>query len=198
MPSYTRSDPPCPCMMKHNGHRLKMFFWMLEEYVYILGQLCEDDRDGCMVLGHELLLLGHSRCHIKRGGSRGLCQSSALSLKLLPACSLDTLECTICVSQDTASLKRLAWAVYDNLLGPGKSPVLSGYERYGHVVQHLVDNVYRGLHSHCLACTSALFSTGARLKSVVTVPQKSPQAREFPMMRDIWEEFAKEDQAIGG
>ena len=56
---------------------------------------------------------------------------------------------------------------------------LSGFESYGQVVQCLVDNAYRGLHSHCPVHTSALFKAAVRLKSVVTVPQKSPQARGF-------------------
>ena len=113
------------------------------------------------------------------------------------SCSSDTLERTVCTSNDTTSLEHLAWAVYDNLLVPGKSPSLSGYENYGQVLQHLVDNVYRGLHTHCPACTSALFKTEGRLKSMVMVLRKSPQDRRFPMMRDIWEEFAKEDQETG-
>ena len=197
-PSYTRDDPPCTCMMKCKGHRPKMFLWMLEEFVYILGCLHEDDRDGCVVLGHELLLLTCSRCCSKRGGGRGSCCSSVLSINLLPACSSDTLEHTVCMSKDTMSLECLAWAVYDNLLVPRKSLSLSGFKSYGQVVQCLVDNVYRGLHSHCPACTSALFKTAGRLKSVVMVLWKSPQARGFPMMKDMWEEFAKEDQATGG
>ena len=113
------------CMMKCEGHRPKMFLWMLEEFSYILGWLCEDDRDGCMVLGHELLLLTCSRCCSKRGGARGLCQSSMLSVDLLPACSLDTLECSIHASKDTTSLKGLVWAVYNNLLVPRKSLALA-------------------------------------------------------------------------
>ena len=49
----------------------------------------------------------------------------------------------------------------------------------------------------CLACTSAMFKPEGRLKSEVMVPQKSPQIGKFPMMRDVWEECAKEDQATG-
>ena len=116
----------------------------------------------------------------------------ALSIDLLPACSTDTLECT---SMDNTSLEHIAWAVYDNLLVPTKSPSLSGYESYGQVLQCLLDNAYRGIHMCCLACNSPLFKPEGRLKSVVTVPWKSPQTMKFPMMRDIWEEFAKEDQA---
>ena len=104
----------------------------------------------------------------------------------------------MCMSKDTTSLERLSWVVYDNLLAPRKSPSLSGYESYGQVLQCLVDNAYRGLHIHCLVHTSALFKPEGRLKSVVMVPQRSPQARKFPMMRDMREEFAKEDQATGG
>ena len=116
---------------------------------YILGQLHKDDRDGLMVLGHELLLLVCSRCCSKRGGGRGSCCPSALSLNHLPACSTDTLEHAIHTSKDTISLECLAWVVYDNLLAPGKSPSLSGYESYGQVLQCLVDNTFRGLHLHC-------------------------------------------------
>ena len=70
-PAFTRDDLLHMCIMMHEGHRPKMFLWMLEEYVYILGWLCEDDKDGCIVLGHELLLLVCSRCCSKRGGGRG-------------------------------------------------------------------------------------------------------------------------------
>ena len=121
-----------------------------------------------------------------------------LFLNLLPACSTETLEHTICMSKDTTPLECLVWVVYNNLLAPGKSPALSGFKCYGQVVQCLVDNAYRGLNSHCLVCISALFSMGVRLKSIVTVLQKSPQAKGFPMMKDVWEEFTKEDQMTRG
>ena len=88
-------------------------------------------------------------------------------------------------SMDTTSLECIAWVVYDNLLALTESLSLSGYESYGQVLQCLVDNVYRGLNTHCLVHTSALFKPEGRLKSVVKVPQKSPQTRKFPMMRDV-------------
>ena len=69
---YTRDDLLHVCTMKCKGHKPKMFLWMLEEYVYILDQLHEDNRDGCVVLGYELLLVACSRCCSKRGGGRGL------------------------------------------------------------------------------------------------------------------------------
>ena len=83
-----------------------------------------------MVLGHELLLLAHSRCCKKRGGGRAPHRLSVLSLDHLPACSIDTLEHAVHSVRDTTALECLAWAVYDNQLGPGKSLSLSGYESY--------------------------------------------------------------------
>ena len=120
-PSYTRDDPLCPYMMRCKGHRPKMFLWMVEEFLYILGHLHEEDRDGHIVLGHELLLLMWSRCCNKRGGGRGAHCASALLTDHLPPCSTDTLECIVWASKDTTSLERLAWAVFNNLLMPGQT-----------------------------------------------------------------------------
>ena len=80
--------------------------------------------------------------------------------------------CTVHSTKDTIALERLAWAIYDNQLGPGKSPSLSGYESYGQVLQCLVDKAFRGLQAHCLVHTSAMFKPVERVKSVVTVLQK--------------------------
>ena len=162
-----------------------MFLWVLEEYVYILGQLHEDDRDGLVVLGHELLLMVHSRCCRKRGGGRTAHCPAALSLDHLPACSINTLEHAVCPTKYTVALECLAWAIYDNLLGPGRSPSLSGYESYGHVLQGLLDKVFRGLQARCSARTSAIFKPEERMKSVVMVPQKSLWTEKFPMTRDV-------------
>ena len=134
-------------MMRDGGHRPKMSLWMLEEFIYILGYLHEHDRDRHMVLGHELLLLMCIRCCGKRGGGRGSCCTSVLSIDLLPACSLATLECTIWVFKDTTSSECLARAVYNNLLLPRQPLPLSGFESYGQVVQHLVYKAHKGLHS---------------------------------------------------
>ena len=61
-PAYTRGNPPDMCLTLREGHRPKMFLWMLEEFAFIHCHLHKDDQDGAMVLGHELLLLAHSRC----------------------------------------------------------------------------------------------------------------------------------------
>ena len=133
-PAYMRDDPPGTCIILHEGHRPKMFLWMIEEYAFILSQLCiTDDHDGQLVLGHELLLLACSRCCRKRGGGRGSCHTGLQPMDQLPACSLDTLEHVVC-SRDTILLECLVWAVYDNVMGPGKSPTLSGFESYGQVL----------------------------------------------------------------
>ena len=42
-PTYSRDNPPHMCVTMCEGHRPKMFLWMLEEYVYILSWLHEDD-----------------------------------------------------------------------------------------------------------------------------------------------------------
>ena len=138
-PAYTRNDLLHVCIMMHKGHWSKMFLWMLEEYVHILGWLCEDDRDGLMVLGHELLLLVCSRCCKKRGEGRASCCPAVLSLNHLPACSRDTLECSVHAFKDTIALECLAWVVYDNVWVPGKSLSLSSYESYGQVLQCLLE-----------------------------------------------------------
>ena len=127
-------------------------------FTYWASWLCTDDRDGLMVLGHKLLLLACTADAVEREEeAEDHATPLSLALDYLPVCSTDTLEHAIPTPKDTISLKHLVWAVYDNLLVPGKSPSLSGYESYGQVLQHLLDNVFRGLHVRCLACTSALF-----------------------------------------
>ena len=87
-----------------------------------------------MVLGHELLLLACSRCCRKRGGGWGSCRAGPQPLDHLPACVLDTLECAVHCTRDTMLLECLTWAMYDNQLGLGKSPTLSGFESYSQVL----------------------------------------------------------------
>ena len=189
-------------MMMHKGHRSKMFLWMLEEFEYILFGLHADDQDGLMVLGHKLLLLMHSRCCRKRRGGRASFCPAVLSLDHLPACSRDTLEHAVHSSKDGVALECLAWAVYDNQLAPEKSLSLSGFESYGQVLQCLVAKAFKGIQMHCLVHTSVVFKLIERLKSVVIVLQKSLQTEsswieEYPMTRDVREEFAGGDHVAG-
>ena len=87
---------------------------MVEEFAFILCHLRKDDQDGALVLGHELLLLARSRCRRMRGSRR----AGATALDRLPTCSFQTLECAM-LAPDTIQLECLAWAVFDNIMGPG-------------------------------------------------------------------------------
>ena len=103
-PAYTRDDPPSTCITLREGHRPKMFLWIIEEYVFILSHLRVNDRDGLLVLGHELLLLAHSRCCRKRGGGPGSCCTGPTPLDRFPTCTLETLECMVW-AMDTIQLE---------------------------------------------------------------------------------------------
>ena len=128
-PASMRDDPPSTCITLCKGHQPKMSLFMIEEYVYILHHLLVNDQDRALVLGHELLLLAHSRCCRKRGGVQGLHGTGPTLIDHLPACSLDALEHVVYM-KDTIKLEHLAWAVFDYLMGPGKSLTLSGFENY--------------------------------------------------------------------
>ena len=58
---------------------------------------------------------------------------------------------------ETIQLERLAWAVFDNIVGPVETPPLSGLETYNQIIRHLLGKAYKGLHTCCPACTSASF-----------------------------------------
>ena len=150
MPTYTRDDPPSPCITLCEGHRPKMFLWMIEEYAFILCHLHRDDHDGFLVLGHELLLLACSQCCQKRGGSQGSCRSGPTPLERLPSCTFETLEHVV-QAADTIQLEHLAWAVFDNIMGPGEAPPLFGLEMYSQVLGRLVGKAYKGQHMRCPA-----------------------------------------------
>ena len=199
-PAYTREHPPNTCLTLHKGHRPKMFLWMVEEFAFILCHLPKDDRDGALVLGHKLLLLACSRCCRKRGS----CHAGATPLERLPMCSFQTLEHTVLVP-DTIQLECLAWAVFDNIMGPGEAPPLSRFETYNQIVGRLASKAYKGVHMCCPACTSALFGT-----EVTTSKMESPDSKKgtrpwhYTMTRDVREEFVgsystfKEKQHIAG
>ena len=200
MPAYTWKHPPNIFLTLREEHRPKMFLWMIEEFAFILCHLPKDDWDGALVLGHELLLLAHNHCHRKRGS----CCAGATPLDRLPACSFQTLECTMLV-QDTIQLEQLAWAVFDNIMGPGEAPPLSGFETYNQIVRHLVRKAYKGVHTCCPVHTSASFGT-ERTTPNMEGPEskKSTRSRRYTMTRDVREEFMgshsafKEKQDIAG
>ena len=64
------------------------------------------------------------------------------------------------LAPDTIQLERLAWAVFDNIMGPGEAPPLSGFKTYNQIIRHLASKAYKGVHKcTACACTSASFGT---------------------------------------
>ena len=181
-----------------------MFLWMVEEFAFVLCHLHRDDHDGSLVLGHELLLLACSQCCLKRGGAWGSCRAGPTPLDRLPACTFKTLEHAVWVA-DTIQLERLAWAVFDNILGPGKAPPLSGLEMYNQIVRCLAGKAYKGLHARCPAHTSASFGTELTMVRLEGPdPKKPAKSQCYSMMRDVRKEFMgsystlKEEQDSSG
>ena len=184
-PAYTRDNPPDTCLTLREGHRPKMFLWMPEEFAFILCHLRKDDQDGAMVLGHELLLLARSRCRRKRGSRR----PGTTPLDKLPTCSYQTLERAM-FAPDTIQLEQLAWAVFDNVMGPGETPPLCGFETYDQIIRHLASKAYKGVHMHCPARTSASFGAGETTE-IVENPESKKDTRppRYTMTRDVRQEF---------
>ena len=196
MPACTRSDPPSPCITLRKGHRPKMFLWMVKEYMFVLCHLCGDDRNGFLVLGHELLLLACSQCCQKRGGGWGLHHTGPTPLDRLPACTFQTLEHAVRAA-DTIQLECLAWAVFDNIMGLGEAPPLSGLETYSQIVGCLAGKAYKGLHMHCPVHTSASFSAEVtRARPEGPDPKKPGKPQHYSMMWDVRKEFAGSYSAL--
>ena len=185
VPAYTPDDPPDTCLTLCEGHRPKMFLWMLEEFAFILCHLCKDDQDGAMVLGHKLLLLARSHCRWKRESRR----PGATSLDKLPACSYQTLECAM-LAPDTIQLEHLAWAVFDNIMGLGEAPPLCGFEMYDQIIRCLASKAYKGVHMRCPARTSTSFGAEATTATVENPEsKKSTRPPRYTMTQDVREEF---------
>ena len=162
-----------------------MFLWMVEEFAFILCHLRKDDQDGALVLGHELLLLARSCCRRKRGSRR----TGATQLDRLPACSFQTLERAMLVP-DTIQLERLAWAVFDNIMGPGEAPPLCGFETYDQIIRRLASKAYKGVHTRCPAHIFASFGAEATTATVVNPEsRKNTRSPHYTMTRDVREEF---------
>ena len=162
MPAYTRSDPPSLCIILREGHRPKMFLWMVEEYAFILCHLHRDDCDGFLVLGHELLLLACSQCCQKREGGRGsCCMQAQLPLDRLPACTFQNLGACAVQAAGTIQLERLAWAVFDNIMGPvARRHYFLSWRCIMKSVECQAGKAYKGLHM-CTAQLRTFASFGA-------------------------------------
>ena len=89
-------------------------------------------------------------------------------------------------------LECLAWAVFDNIMGPGEAPPLSGLETYAQIIECLAGKAYRGQHVCCPARTSASFGAEAtsRPRPGGPEPKKPGRPQCYSMMRDVRKEFA--------
>ena len=67
-------------------------------------------------------------------------------LDRLPTCTFQTLERAV-QAADTIQLGCLVWAVFDNIMGSGEVPPLSGLETYSQILGRLVGKAYKGLHT---------------------------------------------------
>ena len=185
-PAYTRNNPPDTCLTLRKGHRPKMFLWMLEEFTFILHHLRRDDQDGTLVLDYELLLLARNQCFCKRGSRH----AGPTTLDKLPACPLEALECAV-MAANTIKLERLAWAVFDNIMGLGKRPPLSGFETYNQIIQHLMGKAYKGLHMHCPAHTSDSFDAEVEKPGLRNPDsRRNAKPQHYTMTQDVREEFS--------
>ena len=145
-------------------------------------------------------MLACNRCFHKRGSH----STGPTPLDKLPVCPLKALEHTV-LATDTIQLECLAWAVFDNIMGPGKRPPLSGFETYNQIIWRLMGKAYKGLYTHCPARTSASFDVEVvkpRLRNPDSRRNDKPQ--RYTMTRDVRKEFSgsystmKEGQDVAG
>ena len=102
-------------------------------------------------------------------------------------------------NQGYHSIRTPSVAVYDNQLGPGRSPSISGMEIYGQFCSAWLISISRpaGALSSTHVCHIQA-DRKRKVKSVVMVLQKVPWPERYSMMRDVWKEFAGGDQAARG
>ena len=94
------------------------------------------------------------------------------------------------LAPDTIQLERLAWAVFDNVMGPGETPSLCGFETYDQIIRRLASKAYKGVHMRCPARTSASFGAEGTIEMVEN-PESKRDTRppHYTMMRDVRQEF---------
>ena len=94
------------------------------------------------------------------------------------------------LAPDTIQLERLAWAVFDNIMGPGETPPLSRFKTYNQIIRCLASKAYKVVHTCCPACTSTSFGV-----EVTTSKMESPDSKKYTrpqrytMTQDVREEF---------
>ena len=113
----------------------------------------------------------------------------ATQLDRLPACSFQTLERAM-LAPDTIQLEHLAWAVFDNIMGPGEAPPLCGFETYDQIIRRLASKAYKGVQMRCPARTSTSFGAEVTASTVVNPEsKKSTRPPHYTMTQDVREEF---------
>ena len=205
VPTFICGESQQACTVRCEGHRPKVLLWIMEEFFYISHELMDQDRDGRVVLSYELMIEAEHRFMVKWGGGVG-CRCPSPSSSNAPPCSWDTLECVAWSEQDSKTLERLVWSVYDGLLSPGPTPKLTGPETYNQVTRCLAAKVFWGLQVCCPARTSAQFdepSPVRKVRSVVFAQPTSESARKTEAMNtatqkrggrrkgELWEEMQR-------
>ena len=178
-PTYIHGDPHnhVPCGAKGTVPKCYCGSW---KSFYISHELTDEDRNGHIVLGYELMLEAEHRFRIKWGRGVGCRRSPSHSASNAPPCSPDTLDCVTWSNPDSKMLEHLVWSVYDGILTPGPTPKLVGPESYNQVIRCLATKAFRGLQVHCSARTSAQFDelSPPRVWSVVLVPPQREGAKK--------------------
>ena len=173
----------------------------MEEFFYISHDLTDQDRDGRVILSYELMMEAEHRFRVKWGGGVR-CRHPSPSSSNAPPCSRDTLECVAWSEQDSKTLERLVWSVYDGLLSPGPTLKLTGPETYNQVTRCLAAKVFRGLQVHCPVRTSAQFDEPSPVRkvwSVVFAQPPSESARKTEVMNTATQKReGAEGGAVGG
>ena len=64
-PTFICGNPFNACMVRREGHRLKVLLWIMEEFFHISHDLTDMDHDGRVVLCYELMIEAEHRFGIK-------------------------------------------------------------------------------------------------------------------------------------
>ena len=114
----------------HDGYRLKMLLYTLDELFYIFDQVKQQQGlDEKIMVAYEILCLSMLRCTKQWHGLERMGMLDALSLLNV---------------NDSCHLECLVWAVYDGALLVGGWPELPGSHPWCMVLASLYKHIYRG------------------------------------------------------
>ena len=91
-PAYTRDDPPSPCLTLREGHRPKMFLWMVEEFAFVLCHLHKDDYDAIIGLRSWAPASSMQPVLLEGGEPRGHAAQAQPPWIGCPVCTFKTLD----------------------------------------------------------------------------------------------------------